>query len=276
LYVVDDEETESLEEDDDCCCVYVTEVQKIVEEGTSDEGPLTPGCLGNDVSLEAKPYPTAASFPDGEPHWTIQKPRTSDASLSPTSGSATTTVSGLDMYGEYTITAKCGSSDDGDSITIKFLLENETGWEAYGGSGIPGSCSPTWCDGEDSVIFDDCGNELEVSCAQSDGTGGLSGCAYRYFYNDDLISSCIWENGTNKWWYKEADIQGTNEKVFTKARHTTVDPDKFDDEGCSGYYCSLVTIYNCTTGTSTEYWRRSASSMPWTETDGEEHECEGP
>jgi len=256
--------------------VTIVKVEKVVKAGTTNEGPLYPGCPGTPVSLEAKPSPAGASFPAGEPHWTIEsQPTGASASLNPTYGSATTTLSGLNKWGNYVVRAKCGAFDTGDTITVTFALVNETGWLEYPDPGdqIPDNCSPYLCDGEDATLFDGCGNELEVSCAQADGTGGLSGCAFRYFYNDNLISSCIWVNGNNKWWYKEATIEGTNLKVFTKARHTTADPDLYDDEGCYDYYCSLVTIYDCLTGQTSTYWRRSMSGMPWTEADGEE--CPG-
>jgi hypothetical protein len=241
-----------------------------------DEGPLYPGCLGNIMSLEAIPNPAGVSFPEGEPHWTIQsQPAGGVASLDPCSGSATTILSGLHKYGEYVVKAKCDGSE-GDTITVKFNLVDESGWKDYPLGEVPGSCGGV-CDGEDATIFDGCENELEVSCAQEDGTGGIGDCAYRYFYNDNLISSCIWAtNAGNKWWYKDAKIEGTILRFITKARHTTVDGDKFDSEGCDGYYCSLVTIYNCLTGESTKYWRRSATIYPWLETAGEGHVCAGP
>jgi len=178
--------------------------------------------------------------------------------------------------GEKTVTAtpECGSSKQ-KTVGVEYPLTEDVAWTEYTNPDIPGSCGGI-CDGEDATEFDDCGNELEVSCSQADGTGGTSDCAYRCFYNDNLISSCIWDNGDNHWWYKKATIGDSGLKIFTKIRHSTGDPDKFDDEGCDGYYCTLVTIYDCQTGGKTEYWRRDDEFQPVYEWDGEEHECAGP
>lgn len=277
------------DDDADCCCsgagcadktdtmtvaFRVVEVDKVVENVSpyTNEGPLY-RCRNSTVSLKALANPSG-SFPDGEPHWTVEsEPSGANATLTPSSGSATTTLGGLTKSGEYVIKAKCGSSDTGDTITVKVEtpLVNETDWLLYPDADLP-NCPPILCDGEDLTIFDDCGNELELSCAQKDGTGGPLGCAYRYFYNDNLISSCIWEGGINKWWYKEATVGTSSLKVFTKARHGTCDPDKYDDEGCDGYHCALVTIYDCRTGESTPYWRRDPYIEPLDEDDGEEED----
>lgn len=240
--------------------VTVVEVDKVVKSGTTDEGPLYPGCPGTSVTLEAKPNP-AGTFPAGEPHWTLQKPDGSSATLSTSTG-YTTTLSGTDKWGNYVVTAKCGNDDTGDSITVAFNLGSESVWYHYTKSGeVPIPCLPYLCDGEDTTDHDDCGNELEVSCCQEDGTGGVSDCAYRYFYNDKLISSCIWiTEGDNYWLYKEATIQGTSNQIFTKMKHINSDED--GNEGCDGYYCTKIEIYNCLTGASTTYWRRDPDSAP--------------
>ena len=107
--------------------IYVVKVDKVVEAGTTNEGPLYPGCLGTIVFLEAKPSPAGVSFPSGGPYWEIvEQPTGANASLSPTSGSTTTTLSGLTKWGNYVVKAKCGCSDTGDSITVKFNLVSET------------------------------------------------------------------------------------------------------------------------------------------------------
>jgi hypothetical protein len=156
-------------------------------------------------------------------------------------------------------------------------FENETDWIPYPDpeNKIPDHCYHNLCDGEDATFYDDCRNELEVSCAQADGTGGDTGCAYRYFYNNNLISSCTWYNGVNHWWYKVADTGGL--MVFTKAKHITADPDNYDGEGCYGYYDSIITFYNCLTGTTDRYLVRNRDHMPMDLNDGEIHEsCQGP
>jgi PKD repeat protein len=130
LHVEDDEGTESLVEDDDCCIVYVVKVDKVVEAGTTNEGPLYV-CPDDTVNLQAKPYPAGVPFPSGEPYWKIvSQPSGANAYLSPSSGSATTTLSSLGKPGEYVVKAKCGNNDTGHTITVKVvevksLLPNE-------------------------------------------------------------------------------------------------------------------------------------------------------
>jgi len=103
------------------------------------------------------------------------------------------------------------------------------------------ACLPLCCDGPDGGIkHDDCGNDIEIMCAQSDGTGDwcLGGCAWRYFHNGSLFSSCIWGAGSNLYFYKYKKYDnGLNE--FYKLKHSSLDGDC--DEGCSGYCCAKIT-----------------------------------
>jgi hypothetical protein len=46
----------------------VVDVDKVVKEGTTDEGALYV-CVGEDVNLEALPDPCGASFPEDQPTW---------------------------------------------------------------------------------------------------------------------------------------------------------------------------------------------------------------
>jgi len=99
------------------CMVYVVKVNKIVENGTTNEGPLYK-CLNGTVNLEAKPYPEGCSFPSNEPQWLIiEKPSGSVPSLNPSSGSSTT-LSNLSKPGKYVVKARCGNNDQGDTIDI--------------------------------------------------------------------------------------------------------------------------------------------------------------
>ena len=256
--------------------VAVVGVDKVVKQGTTNEGPLYPGCPGTPVSLEAKPNPPGASFPAGEPHWSIEsQPAGASASLNPTYGSATTTVSGLNTWGDYVVRAKCGDSDTGDTITIRFNLINETGYSYFSpdwGS-IPDECPPEGDgDGEDSYELDDCDNELEVSCCRSDGSGGDTGNAYRYFYNSGLVSSCPWlyspENSFNR---KIATIEGTSLKYVTKMKHISLSYSWWHKwyEGHIGYYCTMIVIYDCINGSKGIYWRKSSTSPPQDIDEGE-------
>jgi len=137
----------------------------------------------------------------------------------------------------------------------------ETDWEPIE---VPWECLPTNCDPSTqiSIFSDDAGNEYKIICAQSDGTGGLLGCAYRMYYNDVHTSSCIWSPGENWWFYKNTVIPGTGGDIlFTKIKHSTVNPQKYDTEGCWGYYCALITTIDCIYGTGGySIWRRSSSS----------------
>ncbi len=123
------------DDDDDCCCsgtgcedrtdtwmaeVVVMDVDKIVEAGTSDEGPLYTGKNG-EVDIEAKPDPAGSMWPYGSPVWSVIGPAGSSPSLFPETHSDTTTLSGLSVAGDYTVTAKCCSSSLGDWITVNAL-----------------------------------------------------------------------------------------------------------------------------------------------------------
>jgi hypothetical protein len=125
------------DDDDDCCCdgsgcddktdtttltVRVVEVNEVVANVSpyDNNGPLY-ACIDGSVGLKAKAYPSG-SFPSGEPDWTIEsKPAGASVSLFPASGSATTSLAGLTKSGTYVVKAKCGSSDTGDTITIKVI-----------------------------------------------------------------------------------------------------------------------------------------------------------
>jgi len=118
---------------------------------------------------------------------------------------------------------------------------------------FPSCISP--CDGSDGDIkIDDCGNTLEIMCAQADGTGGLLGCAWRYFYNGTLVSSCIWEGGTNLWLYKYKIFENGERQFYQLSQ---VSQDYNCNEGCPGKCCALITNYDCETGESSICWRTS-------------------
>ncbi len=111
-------------DDESSQTIKIVEVDSIVKSGTTDPGPIDV-CLNDTVDLEAKPDPAGASFPTNEPNWSIvSQPEGATASLSPSSGSATTTLSGLSTLGEYVIKSQCCDSDTGDSITIDVSQEN--------------------------------------------------------------------------------------------------------------------------------------------------------
>jgi hypothetical protein len=75
----------------------------------------------------------------------------------------------------------------------------------------------------------------------------------------------------NYCYYKEATIEGTNKKVFTKMKH--VNPSScLYLEGCWGYYCTKIVIYNCLTGEhigDSPYWRRDDEEKPLDIDEGE-------
>jgi len=136
LWVQDNDDEWCLWEDADWCYVDVVEVDNVVESGTMDPGPLYV-CPNDTVDLEAKPYPVGASFPTGEPNWTIEsQPSDANASLTDTSGSTTTTVDNLSVPGEYIVNARCCCVDLGDSITITVVKVEITYPDDTNGNGI--------------------------------------------------------------------------------------------------------------------------------------------
>jgi len=112
----------------DECIVYVVKVDKVEKrfDWPPDEGPLCV-CVNGEVELEAKPDPSSAVYPAGEPHWEVVGPNGTSPSLNPESGSATTTLSGLTVRGHYIVTTRCGDGDADDSITVTaFTVESKT------------------------------------------------------------------------------------------------------------------------------------------------------
>jgi len=119
LNVVDDDNTPS--DGNDYCEVWVYQVSEVVERWTADPGPICV-CLNGAVELQAIPYPNTWYFPGDRVIWEIvEQPADANASLSPSSGSATTTVSGFSKKGEYVVNSKCGTDDSGDNITVSVV-----------------------------------------------------------------------------------------------------------------------------------------------------------
>jgi hypothetical protein len=226
--------------------VTIVKVDKVVESGTTDEGPIYV-CPDDTVSLEAKSNPSDTSFPSGEPHWSIEsQPEGASASLSPSSGSTTTTLSGITKYGEYVIKAKCGDSDSGDSITVS-TPSTSGPWEDW----IPFSdCPPeNW-----SFLEDDCDNWLSVYC---DSTNHLSAQAFSWWYTNGQppwvnrgteVGCCVWNGGSNLAQYK---YSFPGKKLYLKTEQVSCNNHKgFWDphgEGCTWYYCFRFVTFDCVT-----------------------------
>jgi len=104
--------------DTDNCSVFVVEVNDVVENGTTDKGPLYE-CVEGSVTLKANAKPSG-TFPTGEPHWEILPGYPAGASpiLSYYSDHETTTLSGISKAGNYVVKAKCGTVDTGKTITV--------------------------------------------------------------------------------------------------------------------------------------------------------------
>ncbi len=278
------------DDDNACCCsgtgcsdktatctrtVTVVKVDKLVQYGTNNEGPIRI-CPGDSANLEAKPYPTGASFPSGEPHWTIvEQSSGTNAYLSSLWG-PTTTVGGLTKPGEYVVVrARCGNVDTGDTITVK-TPELSGLWEEF----VPGfGCGiipdPPCLLGYTAEEPDSCGHKVIIACVQY----SLPWCRFFYWYwtesMETEIGECIWGKGDNRWWYKKSNYPP---KVFLKTKNTSRnDEPGTDGEGCQGYWCWRTTIYDCVDGGAPQrVWRRSNDlSLPsWAEDDGEP--CPGP
>jgi hypothetical protein len=150
------------------CTVIVTavEVDKIVKQGTTNEGPLYTVCPGDTVTLEAKPNPSGADFPSLAPQWTLEKPEGSNAFLTYSWGS-TTTLQFTDVPGEYIVTAKCGDYDSGDTITVIYPPTSGY-WESF----LPTTACPPWpWQGRTKFTYDDCENMLGVYCDEENSMG---------------------------------------------------------------------------------------------------------
>jgi len=117
--------TTCTDKDDDLSIpITIVKVDKVVKEGTTDDGPLVV-CKNGTVDLEAKSDPSISltQWPPGSPVWSVSGPEGTDPSLDPEYGSPTTTLSGLTKAGLYSVRAKCCSSCSatGDTITIKVI-----------------------------------------------------------------------------------------------------------------------------------------------------------
>jgi hypothetical protein len=119
--------------------VNVVDVDKVVKEGTTDEGALYV-CVGEDVNLQALPDPCGASFPEDQPTWQVLvKPQGSNPTLTPADGN-TTTLGGLSLPGNYYVKAKC-CNGIGDVIVV-IVFEIEQDYELW------------WFNGENPIYYD--------------------------------------------------------------------------------------------------------------------------
>ena len=234
--------------------VTIVKVDKVVKAGTTDEGPLYVWCPDDTVSLEAKPNPSDTSFPSGEPHWSIQsQPEGASASLSSSSGSATTTLSGITKLGEYVIKAQCGDSDMGDTIVVKFPSSGD--WVSWvPGFGCPCSLLFGCGDCEDKAPDspDDCGNTLTITCNNDSGS-----CCFQYWYNSTEVGKCVWKGGRNIFEYK---ITAGGERFLKTEQYSCNDKRGVDSdgEGCEGYFCWRRVTFDCvdTSATPQVTWRK--------------------
>ena len=238
--------------------VTIVKVDKVVKAGTTEEGPLHV-CGYTDVSLEAKPDPAGTSFPTGEPHWTIEsQPSGANATLTPSSGSATTTLGDFTEAGDYVVKAKCGGSDAGDTITVT----------------VP-DCDPDLCktcvDGECKVCGGDTSGCEEgsqtvslslietssPSCNNPPGNCGETHYPVRYSGPD------IYANYNNcKWVFSAYDIWNSNSDPcpgnFTEITNGN-DPDLNANN-----YCGIVNGFRnhaCVTVGGTKYGHASCTEI---------------
>ena len=247
--------------------VAVVDVGSIVEAETMSTGPIYPGCPhgfpGPQVMLIAVPEPAGASWPSGEPHWTLQKVTGSSAYLVFSSGYNFTALEGTDKWGDYRVSAACGNGG-GASITVHLGLQSEDVYRPYDPtSGTwPESCYNWPCSGHNSYQVDGCGNIVEFSCATESGNGSWTGgCAYRVFYNGKLISSCIFSNDpTNEVSVRIATVDGTGQTYITKVLHANISNQK--GEVLDGYYATKFVELDVQTGICTTTWRISTQYQP--------------
>lgn len=247
--------------------VYV-KVDKIVEEGTTDEGPLYVVCITDTVDLEAKPYPEEASFPDGEPHWLyVSGPAGAYPLMNPTYGSSTTTVSGFLHPGTYQFRAKCGDSDVGDTISV--ITPPTTGyWEEFNPDF---GCPPAWWETPFNVKGDDCSNMIDITCPDGD---------FIWKYNGTEVGHCVWTFGRNNFQYKVCLAEIYGKERFLETKHVTQNDAEGVDaqgEGCDGFWCWRVQRYDCVKEEpvvhplplgSSPWWRKDEGSSGTNEHDG--------
>ena len=284
-------------DDGDDITIEVVGVYKVVDFTgfvVGSEGPLYPtDCIEayqvSVINLIAIPYP-GLSLPSEGVQWSVVGPAGSNATVDNMGEwvgvGIGAQVSKFDKYGDYTITAKYGETDMGDSIIVKFNLVNETSYFQYTAEygelayECPDLGYDDWCDGEDGFEIDDCYNKLEFSCCQSDGTGGHGGCALRVFYNENLLDSCIFGGDPtpeNLVYRTMATIEGTDIQVYKKIKHCNEAKAKGPDSGaCDGYYCSKFYYYDVTTGeTPTIIWRRNQNNVVTEPDDEDDEDCDG-
>lgn len=99
--------------------VIVSSVVKITKSNSTDEGPLY-SCVGIPISLFADS--DGNPYPPNKPVWSVvSQPQGGAATINPPQGYATVTVDNLTVPGVYTIKAKCGADDPGDTISITVI-----------------------------------------------------------------------------------------------------------------------------------------------------------
>jgi hypothetical protein len=158
-----------------------------------------------------------------------------------------------DMYFE--------SAGQNIQFTIKYELNSENQWRIFTDLPpyLPDACYGNLpCDGPDGEWrHDACGNTLDLMCATETLCGGF-GCAWRYVFNDMLISSCIWPYGVNMWYYERSYIGETDRYIFSKVKHASQDDSCGD--GCTDRSCALITTYDCIAGGGARQrtWRSAA------------------
>ena len=241
--------------------VSAVEVDKIVEYGTDDKGPLYV-CPGDIVDLEAKPNPSDASFPTLHPEWSIEsQPEGGNAYLYYSWGD-TNTLNGLDKRGEYKVKAKCGSNDAGDTIIV--YVANTT-YKLF--DWLPSfGCGPLDIENQ-QFTRDDCDNWLSVYC---DSENHLGSKAFSWWYNEGSpipreteVGCCVWLGGRNAFRYY---FSYPGKKLFLATEQASCNDSKHDwlhQEGCWGYYCYRKVFYVCDNGQKAiTWWRNSGDSCP--------------
>jgi hypothetical protein len=246
--------------------VRVVEAYQIEQIGTGLTGPLYVVCPDDTIQLQVSPWPSEGPWPAGEPHWeVISCPDGATPALTPSSGSATTTVSGFNKPGYYIVWAKCGELDDGDGIIIitpppanRFRSFD---WSFHCPTREGEASSKAWPD--------DCGNEVSVVC---------QGSPFHFYYKPTggtrtQVGQCIWAGGQNEFycWYHEAP---DGRERFLELRHVTVNDAvgvDSDGEGCKDFCCWRVQRHNCVANTEIGHWWRKCTDPDdagWDENNG--------
>ncbi|MHC4215361.1 MAG: hypothetical protein ACYSWP_18520 [Planctomycetota bacterium] len=224
--------------------------------------------------FDIKLYQPGETYGDGTMIWSKSGIEDSDAESWQTEVNDINTSSYL-VQGVNTVHAyvrRPGSGDWVSSNKCTIAIDEDPDdelcwWDTFNPDNCNHICFGTFI-ADNTLIPDICGDQLHVMCIEPNYTYV---CHYEYYHGpnslplSNLIGLCVWTNGYNQFGYKKTSPASYG-KRFLKTIHNTfndlppndgVDP---DGEACSGFYCFRCWRYNCLTGSTTKYSRRTTST----------------